>query len=270
MSYQTFEESVHDAAPIECYKFVGSFKDYRYTSADQEVTVNGEVYTPAALKRNGVRAGTHNEETLALELELPFDLAVVTDYAYAESPPKLSLTVYRVHRGTSFATDWALLWTGQVSTFSVQGRTARLRVPSVFSRALQGSVPNVYYQTPCNHVLYDGRCKVSPAAFTQSTTVSTVGINNVVVADDGFADGVLKAGEIINDRNGERRMILGNVADTITIGFPFVDLVAGDTVTLRAGCDLSFSTCKNKFNNTLNFGGQPYIPSDNPFQGSLD
>lgn len=269
MSYDLAEGSTHDGAPVECYKFIGSFRTYRYTSADLAQTVNGEEYLPVAGRRGTVRSGTQADDTLSLEIELPFDVDVVRDYAYSESPPRLSLEVYRVHRGTSFSTDWTLLWKGTVSAFNVDGRIAKVRVPSIFSRALQGDLPNAYYQAPCNHVLYDGRCKVSRAAHETDTTVTSVGNLSFSVASDGGVDGVLAAGEAVNIRTGERRLILNNVAGTVTINYPFVDLRAGDPIELVKGCDHSFTACKVKFNNAVNFGGHPFIPTDNPFTGTI-
>lgn len=269
MSYEIAENSVHDASPVECYKFIGSFRTYYYTSADTEQTVNGETYQPVAGSRGNVRAGTQSDDSLALEITLPFNLDVVRDYAYAESPPALTLEVYRVHRGTNFATDWNLLWKGKVSSFNVDGRVAKVRVPSIFSRALQGNLPSAYYQAPCNHVLYDSLCKVNRSANLTTTNVTDAAQLTVNVVDDGVADGVLAAGEIVNTRTGERRLILDNLANTIHFSYPFVDMKVGDQVELTKGCDHSFSTCKAKFSNGANFGGHPYIPADNPFAGEV-
>lgn len=269
MSYLTAEASGHDGSPVECYKFIGTFRTYRYTSADSAQTVNGEVYQPVAGRRGNIRAGTQSDDNLSLEIELPFDVDVVRDYAYSESPPGLTLEVYRVHRNTDFATDWVLLWKGKVSAFNVDGRVAKIRVPSIFSRALQADLPSAYYQAPCNHVLFDARCKLARASYTITTTVTEPGTNAFTVASDGAADGELAAGEAVITRTGERRLILGNISDTITINYPFVDLRDGDEVELTLGCDHAFSTCKAKFNNSINFGGHPFIPADNPFQGEV-
>jgi hypothetical protein len=38
-------------------------------------------------------------------------------------------------------------------------------------------------------------------------------------------------------------------------------IVVGDTAILRVGCDGLFSTCRDKFDNALNFGGDPFAPS---------
>ncbi|MFU7503175.1 MAG: phage BR0599 family protein [Candidatus Tisiphia sp.] len=35
------------------------------------------------------------------------------------------------------------------------------------------------------------------------------------------------------------------------------------TVLLTVGCDKKFITCCNKFNNAINFRGEPLIPDDN-------
>lgn len=37
-------------------------------------------------------------------------------------------------------------------------------------------------------------------------------------------------------------------------------VVAGDTYTIRAGCDKLLATCRNKFSNAINFRGEPWIP----------
>lgn len=269
MSYDVAEQSVHDGAPVECYKFTGTFRTYRYTSSSNRETVNGEEYQPVAGKRGTIRSGTQADDSLALEITLPFNLDVVQDYGYAESPPSLTLEVYRVHRNTNFATDWVLLWKGEVTAFNIKGRKATVRVPSIFSRALQGDLPNVYYQGPCNHVLYDSLCKVSRATHSVTTTTTDVQTLAFSVIDDGGVDGVLAAGEAVCTRTGERRLILNNLAGTVTIGYPFVDLRVGDEVELTKGCDHSFTTCKAKFGNAANFGGDPYIPADNPFMGDV-
>ncbi len=268
-TYEDFESSTQDGAPVECYKFLGSFRTYRYTSADAPQTVNGETYEPIAVKRGAVKAGTSADDSLSLDLELPFNIDVIRDYAYAESPPSLICEVYRVHRGSDFAVEWALFWKGRATAFTVDGRVAKVRIPSIFARALQGDLPNVYWQRPCNHVLYDSRCKVSRPAHLITTTIIQAGTTAFNVANDGGVANALKAGEAIITRTGERRLIMANLAGTITINYPFVDMREGDEVELVDGCDHAFSTCKAKFANTINYGGHPFIPADNPFSGEL-
>jgi hypothetical protein len=47
----------------------------------------------------------------------------------------------------------------------------------------------------------------------------------------------------------------------IVLQLPFPYAVAvGDSYSLTAGCDRSFTTCKDRFSNVLNFRGEPYVP----------
>jgi len=39
-------------------------------------------------------------------------------------------------------------------------------------------------------------------------------------------------------------------------------IIPGDGVTLRAGCDKAFSTCRDRFANTINFRGFPHMPGN--------
>ena len=272
MTYTSLEQSAHDGAPIEGFQFIGTATSFRYTNAQKDVTINGLLYTAAAIKRGSIRSGSQEDDSLELELELPFDLGVVQTYAFATAPPDLDLVVYRYHEDGNPATEWVIAWKGKVTGFSVSGKVAKVRVPSSFELALRGSVPSVYYHVPCNHVLYDQRCKVVKATFTKITTVTAVGVDGlqITVADDGFADNILNAGEIFLISRGERRLIFSNVANVLQINFPFSSIANGDVVELYAGCNHAYQgDCKTKFANTLNFGGFPYIPSDNPFEGEV-
>ena len=262
---------------IETYTFTGSFQTYRYTTADRQVRVDGQVHEPAAISRGAVRAGDQSQDQLDVEVTLPVTLQMVQDYAFLTAPPKLQMTLRAFDRDVQnppgsdiySSSNGAVLWSGEVSAFSVSNRQARLRVPSDFTRGLQATAPAVFYQNPCNHVLYGPQCKANRAANTQNTTVASFADNVIGVADDGFADSFLDAGTIQNDRTNERRLIITNVGNVITTNLPFTDVQVGDAVILQAGCDHSFNTCRTKFNNTINYGGHPFIPGDNPFEGSL-
>lgn len=267
-TYDELEQSGSDSRPVEAYEFVGSFQTYRYTSSDRIVNIAGNDYAPIAITRSRLQAGTHEDENLSLDLEMPFDIDVVRDYAFAETPPSLELTVYR-QQPSAVGTNFVIYWKGKVRGFTVTDRKAKIQVPSVFSLALQGELPNVYYQTPCNHTLYSGRCGVLAADHGFAATIQAVLGTAITLTTSPTTTNDLAAGEIVNDRNGERRMILANSGNSVDIGYAFVDLIPGDTVMLYRGCNHSFETCRVKFDNVINFGGYPYIPSDNPFEGEV-
>ena len=271
MTYSASETGAASARPVEVYKFVGTFATYRYTSGGVDVTVGGETYLSVPIKREALRVATQDDEQIALDIEVPFTLEIIQDYAFTASPPALDLEIRRVHWGLDFAADSVLIWKGPVQSVSIDNQLAKLRSASLFTAEINSPVPPRFYQKPCNHVLYDARCSINPAAFTASAVevLSITGGTSIAVDDDGFADNYLIAGEMISARTGERRLITAQAANTIVVNFPFADLIVGDEVTVRAGCDHSFETCGAKFSNQINFGGFPYIPDENPFEGEL-
>jgi len=267
--YEDYEYSSHDGSPVEVYKLTGTFQNYYYTNAQQEITVDGQAYAPALITRNEISIGTQEDSNLDLELELPFDLQLVIDYAFAVSPPDLTLEIRRYHHGSNPATDWIVAWKGRITSFSTSGHVVKALVPSAFSVVMQGEIPSVAYQNPCNHRLYDDRCKLTASSYQQDTTIVSVVNTTITVVDDGFADGYLQAGEIINTTKSERRLIVANVANVLSVNFPFYNAEAGDSVSLFAGCNHSFTACKDKFTNSLNYGGFPFVPAENPFESEL-
>lgn len=270
--YTDAESSATDGAPIEGYQFVGPQASYRYTNAQADQTINGLLFTKTSIKRSAIKAGTQEDDSLEVELDMPFDLPLVFDYGYATAPPSLTLTIYRYHGDTNPATDWVIIWQGEVSGFLIEEERAKIRVPAVFEQALRGNMPTVFYQAPCNHVLGDALCKVNLTLFKATSTVSSITGSGLTinVVNDGFADGDLVGGILYAPLRGERRLILSNVANVVGINFPFHGLVAGDVVELQQGCDHAYlGHCDTRFANTINFGGAPYVPKENPFEGEI-
>jgi hypothetical protein len=86
------------------------------------------------------------------------------------------------------------------------------------------------------------------------------GIVTPLGAEASYFDGGLMT---INDgaNAGFSREVKVYVPGQITLQLPFpYPVEVGAAYTLVAGCDKSFATCKAKFNNALNFRGEPYIP----------
>lgn len=120
-----------------------------------------------------------------------------------------------------------------------------------------------------------------PFALFVSDTLTGVGANAIAALSGGaifanwFANGWVEWGA---GANIQRRLIIGSTALggglTLTLHRYFSALPAiGDTVTLYPGCDGLFTTCKaydavtnptGKFNNYVNFGGEPFTPIANP------
>lgn len=265
-AYDDKDKSVHDGAPIECYKFVGELDTYRYTSNSTEVTVNGELYEPLpGLTRTAIEVTSILDSPQSNDIIMPITAPLAVVYNFLRMPITLDVEIRSVHRGTNFATDWKLEYQGESIGFNVSNDLATVKTQSTVQGALSRQLNQITFQSPCNHEVYDDHCTLSEAAFRTSSTVTNIKGNVITVVSDGAADHALIVGKMRNTRTGETRVIIDNVANVVTIGYDFIDIELGDTVHLIKGCDNAYTTCSGVFANTINFGGFMWLPSTNPY-----
>ena len=169
-----------------------------------------------------------------------------------------------------FLVNWADLSMGALSLrsgFIGEVKTGRTKFTAELrglSQKLQQSIGRVY-GIDCDADLGDARCQISLSGFTVSASVSTVTDGaHFTAAALTQADGYFDAGLITftSGANAGRKMEV----KTFTTGvvnlqqpMPFA-LAVDDTFSIHAGCDKSLATCRDRFNNVINFRGFPYIP----------
>jgi Phage conserved hypothetical protein BR0599/Uncharacterized conserved protein (DUF2163) len=273
MSYISVENSTSGSQLIELYLFVGSSATYALTSADRSIAYNGNTYIPTTIKRSSLKVGNYSDDSVQMTVDLPITAQLVIDYAMQISPPDVNLTMYRGHINPdgSLANDWVTYWNGTVYNFSIKNNVCTLTIPSIFGTALTGSIPTVYYQNPCNHVLFDARCGILRSAFSIAPNIVSVSGTTIVVDDIGSAaDGTFLGGELAYLAHNSRRTITSQVGTTFTVNYEFADLPVGTNVSVTTGCNHAYAgDCLLKYNNTKNFGGFPYIPTVNPFADGI-
>lgn len=119
----------------------------------------------------------------------------------------------------------------------------------------------------CRARLGDTLCGITLATYTVTGTLTGVTSNQVFTdtarteADDYFAEGVLTWTSGLND--GLRAKVKSYAADTFTLSIPATYTVqVGDTYSVHAGCRKRVDEdCVTKFNNVLNFQGEPHRPT---------
>jgi len=124
------------------------------------------------------------------------------------------------------------------------------------------------YQASCRADLGDSACKVSINSYKFSGTVSTVTNSRRAFTDSSrtetdayFNFGLLtwKTGNNAGKSIEVKTYTLSTKAlELYTVTSD--DIQVGDTYTIFAGCDRKFDTCKNKFDNLINFQGEPKLP----------
>jgi hypothetical protein len=268
MSYDSQEYSVQDGSPYELYAFTTPADiDFYFTNNHEDVVHQSNTYTPLQITRDTFKLDAKSLTPRNLEITLPRKSPFGHMYGKPFSPPDPLIRIWRGHRGSS---ERKKIFFGDAVQYETQDDmlivSAKPRTASLLSRPLVSCV----YGAKCNHELFDVRCKVDADAHTWETTVSEVYTENsqfITVTSDHTSDDALVLGDIVV--NGERRVIISNTANVIKVRYPFTSIEVGDAVTLIRGCNRKKETCKDVFDNYINFGGFSLTPERNEIKTRL-
>jgi uncharacterized phage protein (TIGR02218 family) len=264
MTYDAREQSLQDGAPVELYEFTRGSLIYRYTSADADYTLTANTYAAEPLQRGKIETSAERARN-SLTVECRREFAIADLFRIAPPTDVIGLVVKRQHRADA---DVAVIWTGRVLNCEFTGAQARLNCEPVTSSMKRPGLRRLY-QRGCPHVLYGPGCNLNRASVSTVTTVTAISGLVLSVAAlgaypfaGGFVEWEVEAGVI------ERRFVSGFSGLDLTLTQAFQGITVGATVTVSPGCDHTMATCDGTYSNVDNFGGFPFIPSKNPFDGT--
>jgi uncharacterized phage protein (TIGR02218 family) len=240
-----------------------------FTDHDAALSFAGTVFSPAHGLDGGEAPGK-----LGAQVETSEVLGVL--HAEAITEDDILLGRYDGAQVETWRVNWAdvsqrlLLRTDTIGEIVREDGVfrAELRSAQQGLNATRGRV----YQGLCDAMLGDVRCRVDldDPAFTGFASVVAIDDPYRVVVSglEGFAENCFAFGRAVwtdGRRSGLRDGVMthGRIGDADVLGFAVKlgDWVAvGDTLTVTAGCDRRFATCKSKFGNGVNFRGFPHIP----------
>lgn len=151
---------------------------------------------------------------------------------------------------------------GEIKT-GRQQFTAELRG---LAQKLQQTIGEVYSPS-CRADLGDARCTVDLAPFTVTGTITSV-VDAHQFTDTGRSEAAdyFKGGKITftsGDNENISMEIKAYASDQFTLQLPMPYVVqVGDTYSAVAGCQKRLNDCVTKFNNVVNFRGEPYVPGN--------
>lgn len=267
---------------------------WHHTSGTEDLEVDDTVYRAIAIDRGELKTPVP-EENAETHLFLPIDHPLVRRYSKQGVPPdRVRVTMRRLQVRSG---DVRQLWYGFAEGMEVDDAIAKFLIPSDAMTRLKRMLPMLTARRACPHILYgEAGCLLSRAGATPDdvlpfklTTTATfvagrdvrVDLSNVPAANT-WRSGWARFGEFVHVSSGTRRSIAAQTdlnpgVSTVTelqMYERIVELKAGDTVEVYAGCDHTVDTCRDKFANQLNYGGAPALPSKNPFRtkaaGSFD
>lgn len=264
MSYQLFEKSNQSSAPIELYQFVKGVDRYPFTTFISQIEYQGLEYTPTPIVRDRLKQSKDILKN-GLSVTLPRDNSLAKQFIASSPDIPVTLTIFR-GQDLGASLDFITYWKGRIVSSSVTDNHVKLECESLFTTLNRVGL-RAKFELSCRHALYGVGCNVNNQAYRVVSNVLSVNAGVTIEVQDAAAFGNnYYTGGILKSLTGEQRFILKQIGTTVTISRPIFDLTS--QVEIFPGCDHLIGTCNGKFNNVLNFGGFPYIPQRNPFDGS--
>lgn len=268
-SYDVEESSVEGSRPVEVYKFVLGTEEFFYSSGEDEITINGNDYTPTQIRRGAIVQGKSDRNRI-LSVNVPATNELAQRYVIVPPGRRAVMQIFRVQRGDGTLTP-ALIYNGVVKSvkFPENGQFAEIAVQTI-EAASSREIPRFTYMGMCNHVLFDDACGVNPASFSHISTVTAVSGDVLTIAGLSASGLDCTGGYIEAASATERRLVLSQSGDDVTLLLPFEVNPLLSTITAFAGCNHELTgDCALVFANEINFGGFAFVPNRNPFTAGL-
>lgn len=235
---------------------------FGFTDADRSLTVGGVVYVATS---GYTRSAITTDSALSVDnLDLQ---GVLADDAITEADLLAGLwdfaevRIFMVNRAdTTQQIKQRRGWLGEVTLLD-SGFVVELRG---LAQVLQSTVGELY-SASCRADFCDARCGLAIADYTDSGSVTGVTSNRQfadtsLVAASGFYDGGLVTWTS-GLNTGLSMEVKAYTVGAVALQQPMpYEVAIGDTFTITQGCDKSLATCRDTYNNVVNFRGEPYVP----------
>lgn len=259
MTYIDTEKSIHDNEPIELYKFsrAATGEDFFYTSAEDSISYLSNTYIPIYIQRGNIEQ-TEDLDKADVELDISYTADICITYISEVIIDPVNVTIYRGNAG-----GFSQYWSGVMDSMTINEPSATISCVPI-SKALENKMLHLTHSIQCPYTLFDNvTCKASRGSFLVAGEVESSDGTNIISASFGTKpDGWFIGGEIV--ASNRRRMIYSHVGSKITIS-PRLDVSIGTSFDATAGCGHNTTDCNTKFSNLDNFGGEPYIPTRDPW-----
>lgn len=271
MTFDAREISRWFGKPVMYFKFVRGTAEWRYTTADRELTLFGQAYLPAPIKRSKIRSGPERRQQ-PITVNVPKDLPVLDNWRPFPPQDAISLTIYLEHAGEA---EVAVDWIGQVMTIKTAGTDVSMTCQNSQVRAHQAKLYRAF-QRGCWAPWGSqgvGMCNIDKSGHDLPTTMTLV--DAVTFTSSAFLlvpSGRLAGGWVewprLSDGVTEYRTINAHVGNQIVLAYGLNDIDPSYAVTAYPGCNHTPEDCNDYYENMPNYGGQHFMPSKSPHDGN--
>lgn len=160
--------------------------------------------------------------------------------------------------------EFAVVHTGQIGSVSREGEEFRAELKSAKS-ALDRDI--VSRTSPTCRAAFCGRgCNLNPEDYTARSTIAALDVETGRLELSGINPGDFIGGwvrPLSGPMLGQKLAVLDAVDSWLILDTTLhPDMLAGVSVEAREGCDHTISTCATRFENAINFRGEPALPGN--------
>jgi uncharacterized phage protein (TIGR02218 family) len=272
MGFVEVEGSTRRAGPIRLFRFqVDQNRFFRYTDNDRDVQFDDETFTAIPIDSPDTSSTTLLEND-TYEITMP-KVADMAEYLKAYPPSfVMRAEVFMLHPERA-PEDRRRVFIGKIVGVSTRGAEAIVSCDTLDSSFRNPGLRRTY-QRQCPHVLYGPACRAAKVPLDLVVLPLTAGINTLALEDFPVSEDAAHylGGQIewsIPDGKVVRNIIQSYRDGTslrLALAGPANTALPGSTVSIFKGCERTEESCTERFDNILNYGGQPWIPLENPIQ----
>lgn len=243
-----------------------------YTDVDYDIEFEGNTYISGDLifERGGTRIVIGSEvDNLDLTITAKPG-SILSGSSWLDAVKMGGLDGAAVMVRKLFMPDFGDVSLGAITVFSgTVGDAKSGRMSANFSinsdlQFMNTQMPRELYQPGCKNPLFGTACKLNKATFAVAGVVTAATeiyiTTNLTSATDGDFDlGTIRFTSGLND--GVTRSIRRFDTLVAVLSVPLITPPdVGDTFYIYPGCDHTKARCEGRFNNLINFRGEPYVP----------
>lgn len=281
MSFASIERSRQKGKPVNLFYFrygEASSAFYAYTDCETAIERNGVTYQPLPIDRGKiVTKGSLDKQ--ALEVRMTLNVGLAEHFRVYPPTSVANLTIYQGHISDPDA-QFLVVWTGRILSSKRTDNELILTCEPIRTTLKRVGLRR-HYQYSCMHVLYGPMCRANKAAATKEVVVAQVQATALILQagwttpelKQKYVGGMVEWENAANDT--ELRTILRTAGDKIVLSGPTRNIIAGQTVRIVLGCNHNFrqnddktihedTDCFFVHDNIQNYGGCPWIPTENP------
>lgn len=276
MTFSAIAQLISGQRPFYLYLFRKGGQEYRFTSLPNDLTRTVAGVTGTTWTASPIEHGTIPYSPESYRSEFPITFRLSDEFARGFlAPVGLEPATVTLWRGFLNDPDSELVVQYKGTVLGAKPREGGTIVLTCMSEisGLRRKGLTAVIQRPCRHALYHGGCGLALAAWQTAASVTAITVDGLTLTVPGAAaqpNGYYRAGVI--EWNGIREMILTHTGSTLVLQSPLAGLTSAfaaggaQAVQIAPGCDLTRTTCADKFGNLANFGGFPWL-TVTPFDG---